>query len=381
MDSQSAAGDLICLSQLRWDLVFQRPNHLMSRCARTRRVYFFEQPLLYAGPAELEITKTEHGPIRVVPKLPLGMDEAEQQRHLEQMMDTLVTGCGIKRYSLWYDTPMALAFTRHLKPELVVYDVMHELKTLASAPRELLDLEAELMRRADVVFTGGQSLYQAKKNQHPNVQPFPSSVDVGHFRRARLHPNDPLDQAPFPHPRLGYLGVVDDRLDFNLIDALCDLEPSWQLIMLGPVAKMDPARLPQKANLHWLGGKPYAQLPDYLSGWDVGLMPFVLNDATRFLSPLKTPELLAAGRPVVATPLADVVSPYGELNLLKLATDAAGFAAAVRACLAEDPIARQRRADAFLAAMSWDMTWHRMSTAMDEALERRRAATTHAEAA
>jgi UDP-galactopyranose mutase len=373
MDSQHPAGDLICLSHLRWDFVFQRPNHLMSRCARTRRVFFFEEPLLHKGPAELEVTKTDDGPIRVVPKLPVTTPAAEHPHHLARMIDALLSGADVRRHSLWYYTPMAVPFTRHLQPELVVYDVMDELKNFKGAPPELLTLEQELFRQADVVFTGGQSLYEAKKHLHPHVHAFPSSVDVHHFLRARRAKSDPPDQQALPHPRLGYFGVIDERLDTRLLGELCDLEPRWQVVMVGPVVKVDPKQLPKRPNLHWLGGKPYAQLPDYISGWDVALMPFALNDATRFISPTKTPEFLAAGRPVVSTPVADVVNPYGELHLVKIASDARGFADAVRVLQGEDAVARRTRADAFLAAMSWDKTWHRMSTAMDEALRRRKA--------
>src|SRR5581483_10187165 len=288
--------------------------------------------------------------------------------------DALLRTHCVERYSLWYYTPMALAFTRHLSQQLVVYDVMDELKNFKFAPPELHALEAELFGRADVVFTGGKSLYEAKKGLHPDVHVFPSSVDVAHFARARRHLNDPLDQAALPRPRLGYFGVIDERMNLQLVAELAELEPRWQLVMVGPVVKVDPRSLPRRPNLHWLGGRPYAQLPDYISGWDVAIMPFALNEATRFISPTKTPEFLAAGRPVVSTPVADVVSPYGELQLVRIASSAAGFVAAAKAAMQEDVIARWRRFDPFLAGMSWDMTWQRMERAMTAAHERRSAA-------
>ena len=372
MTTRRDTADLICLSHLRWDFVFQRPNHLMSRCAKDRRVFFFEEPLFHHGAAELEVTPTEHGVLRVVPKLPHGVPDVPGQ--LKQMIDTLITTSSIKRYELWYYTPMAMQFTRHLEPSLVVYDVMDELKNFRGAPPELLPLEHELYQRADVVFTGGESLYQAKKHLHPDVHAFPSSVDVPHFARARTQKTDPEDQAKIPHPRLGFFGVIDERMNVELVGRLAELEPTWQLVMVGPVVKIDPAHLPRLPNIHWLGGKRYGELPDYLSGWDVAIMPFALNASTQFISPTKTPEFLAAGRPVISTSITDVVKPYGELGLVRIAGDAEGFRRAAKEAMAEDRLQQLKRADAFLAAMSWDMTWHRMNTAMNEARERRQAA-------
>jgi UDP-galactopyranose mutase len=363
--------DLICLSHLRWDFVFQRPNHLMSRCARERRVFFVEEPLLHQGPAELEVMRTEHAVTRVVPKLPLGAPAEKRDAALARMIDTLLVTSQISRYELWYYTPMALPATRHLSPRLIVYDVMDELKNFKNAPRELLHLERELFSLADVVFTGGGSLYRAKRHLHAHVHELPSSVDVAHFSRARHRNTDPGDQACLDRPRLGFFGVIDERMDLELVARLCELEPRWQLVMVGPVVKIDPAQLPRLPNLHWLGPRSYAQLPDYISGWDVAIMPFALNDSTRFISPTKTPEFLAAGRPVISTPVADVISPYSDLGLVEIAADAEGFAATGRRLMAEDARPRQHRADAFLAATSWEKTWHQMSAAMQAARERR----------
>jgi UDP-galactopyranose mutase len=363
-------ADLICFSHLRWDFVFQRPNHLMSRFAKDRRVFYVEEPLYHPYNAQLDVQRTAHGPMRVLPKLPERVRN-DPQPHLARLIDQLLRAWEIESYELWYYTPMALPYTRHLTPQLVVYDVMDELKSFRFAPPELLNLERELFARADVVFTGGESLYQAKRHMHPDVHAFPSSVDVGHFSRARQQTTDPEDQEQLPHPRLGYFGVIDERMNLELVAQLCDLEPEWQVVMVGPTAKIDPATLPQRQNLHWLGPKTYAELPDYISGWDIAFMPFALNASTEMISPTKTPEFLAAGRPVISTPITDVVNPYGELRLVKIASDAQGFVAAAKQLLQEDPAQRLHRADAFLKVMSWDMTWHRMNNAMAEARARR----------
>src|SRR3712207_4223372 len=198
---------------------------------------------------------------------------------------------------------------------------MDELSLFRGASQELLDLESALFSRCDLVFTGGMSLYEAKKSRHRSVHGFPSSIDFSHFSQARSIQVDPEDQAHIPHPRLGFFGVVDERMDIELLAEVADLRPDWQFVMIGPVVKIDPNSLPQRPNIHWLGGKSYADLPRYLFGWDVGFMPFALNEATRFISPTKKPEFLAAGVPVVSTPINDVVRPYGEKGLVEIGKD------------------------------------------------------------
>jgi UDP-galactopyranose mutase len=163
----------------------------------------------------------------------------------------------------------------------------------------MTDAERRLFEKADVVFTGGMSLYQAKRGKHRNIHAFPSSVDVAHFGSARQEQPEPPDQALLSHPRLGFFGVIDERLDLELLDRVSEARPDWQMVIVGPVVKIDPATLPRRANVHYLGGKSYTELPAYLSGWDVALLLFARNESTRFISPTKTPEYLAACRPVV----------------------------------------------------------------------------------
>jgi UDP-galactopyranose mutase len=361
----NAWRDLIVLSHLRWDLVFQRPQHLLTRCARERRVFFIEEPLFTDGPLRSEIQIRENGVRRVLLHLPHGIDEASILDAQRQLIDMLFAEQRIGSHVLWYYTPMALPFTRHLKPLAVVYDCMDELSAFAGAPPALRQREAELMKRADLVLTGGQSLYEAKRHLHPQVYPFPSSVDVAHFARARQPQRDPADQASIPHPRIGFFGVIDERFDIELMRELAALEPDWHFVLLGPVVKIDPRMLPQAPNLHYLGSKGYLELPSYLSGWDVAILPFARNESTRFISPTKTPEYLAAGCPVVSTSIRDVVRPYGRQGLARIADTPAEFVEAIEAALHEDAAARQVRADAFLSQMSWDLTWSRMRQLVD----------------
>ena len=358
----TAESDLICLSHLRWNFVFQRPQHLLTRCAVDRRVFYIEEPLhdAEAGP-RLELQRSGRVTV-VVPHLPPG---AAAPGILQRLVDQLILAEGIERYVLWYYTPMALAFTAHLKPDAIIYDCMDELSAFANAPAELKLREMELLRRADVVFTGGQSLYEAKRHAHPNIHAFPSSVDVAHFAQARRITTDPADQAAIPHPRLGFFGVIDERMDLALLAGIAAVRPDWQLVMLGPVVKIDPAILPRSANIHYLGAKTYQELPHYIAGWDVALLPFAHNESTRFISPTKTPEYMAAGKPVVSTSIRDVVRPYGQQGLVRIADSVDAFVEACEASLGEDAATRLRNADVFLRQTSWDGTWTRMRHLLD----------------
>src|SRR3712207_2206616 len=247
---------------------------------------------------------------------------------------------------------------------------MDELANFRFAPPQLLDLERELFASADVVFTGGYSLYEAKKDRHPNVHPFPSSVDRAHFSQARATDAAPDDQCSLKKPRFGFYGVIDERMDLELIAALADAHPEWSIVMVGPVVKIDPAELPHRANIHYPGGKTYDELPHYLGGWDVALMPFAINDSTKFISPTKTPEYLAGGRPVVSTPITDVIRHYGDLEAVFIADGAEAF---IKGC--EEALALVRGGDEWLnevdlklANLSWDITYARMAGLVHEAI-------------
>ena len=340
----------------------------MTRCARERRVYYVEEPLFDAD-AKPYLELQRHGGVAVaVPHLRGEGTENDHSRTLRALMLELIAKERIHRYVHWYYTPMALSFTSHLKPKAVVYDCMDELSAFAHAPAALRLREAELMRRASVVFTGGQSLFEAKRGLHSNVHAFPSSVDVPHFARARQIDVDPPDQAAIPRPRLGFFGVIDERMDLDLVAGVAATRPDWSIVLLGPVVKIDPALLPRAANIHYPGQKSYEQLPEYIAGWDVAMLPFARNDATRFISPTKTPEYMAAGKPVVSTSIRDVVRPYGQQGLVRIADTVGDFIAACEASLADDPVARRRDADAFLRQTSWDGTWTRMRHLIETAL-------------
>jgi UDP-galactopyranose mutase len=369
----------MCFSHLRWYFVFQRPQHLMTRFASERRVFFFEEPLFDAQRSHVQIHRD--GDVNVVaPHLPAAM-EADARLANDTVSELLHDFCResqIDHPVCWYYTPMALKFSRTLEAGAVIYDCMDELSAFQGAPPELLKLEEELFDHADVVFTGGHSLYETKRGRHPRVFPFPSSVDVPHFAKARNIKSEPADQAVIPHPRMGFFGVIDERMDIDLIVAIAAEHPDWHLVMLGPVVKIAEDSLPTLPNIHFLGMKKYEELPAYLSGWDVALLPFAMNESTKFISPTKTPEYLAAGCPVVSTPVRDVVRPYGDEGLVGIGGTAAEFGDAIALALGRPEPTWRGRVDKFLSQLSWDRTWADMRTLVEDAL-RQRARAEHAE--
>lgn len=350
---------VVCLSHLRWDWVYQRPQHLMSRFAKQRRVLFVEEPIYDADQPHVHSQVRGHVVV-ITPRLPRGAEPAEAIRLQRNLLDETLLRHDIRHPVLWYYTPMALPFSRHLAPVVTVFDCMDELTMFKGAPQELLPLEDELLKRADVMFVGGLSLFERKRSRHSNVHLFPSSVDAHHFRRARAGAANPVDQSKIPGPRLGYAGVIDERMNFDLICGVAAARPDFQIVLLGPITKINEDTLPRQGNIHYLGAKPYDSLPDYFANWTVALMPFAKNDSTRYISPTKTPEYLAAGLPVVSTSIRDVVRPYGEAGLVHIADNVPDFVAAVQTALAEDRDGRLRRVDAELSMDSWDRTWREM---------------------
>ena len=355
--------DLVCFSHLRWDFVYQRPQHLLSRCARKRRVFFVEEPIFGNCSMRLDVREADPGVHVVVPQLPEGLrSEVAINAVLKEMTRQFFIDQGINEYVFWYYTPMALRFTDQFNPVAAVYDCMDELSAFKDAHSNLPLLEKELFRKVDLVFTGGQSLYEVKRNQHPAVYAFPSSIDASHFGKARTSVSDPEDQAHIPHPRLGFFGVIDERFDIELLDKVAAQRPDWNFVIIGPVVKINPDTLPNHANIHYLGGKKYGELPEYLAGWDIALLLFARNESTRFISPTKTPEYLAAGKPVISTSIRDVVRPYGEMKLVEITDTADEFIAAAEKILSRSNRSEWlQKVDAYLENISWDKTWAQMS--------------------
>ena len=301
----------------------------------------------------------------VRPVLPHGLDQGAVDSTIAGLLDGLMEQHGIEHPLAWFYTPMAVPWAANLEPAVTVYDCMDELSAFRGAPPELREREQRLFEQAQVVFTGGHSLFEAKRGRHPNVHEFPSAVDVDHFATARSELREPADQSELPHPRIGWFGVIDERTDLDLLGGIAQLRPDWSFVLVGPTVKIDPSSVPQRPNLHNFGMRRYEELPAYIAGWDVAMMPFARNESTRFISPTKTPEYLAAGRPVVSTSIRDVVEPYERLGLARIADTPAEFVAACEAAMAESTAHRLARADRFLADRSWDRTWAAMNALVE----------------
>lgn len=367
--------DLVCFAHLHWDFVWQRPQHLLTRFAQHGRVFYVEDAFFHADDLvepHMEVKERQNGVKVLVVHLPhrLRGDEAAADQAQFGVLSRFFAENGLEKYTFWYYTPMALGKSRLFTPVLTVYDCMDELAQFKFAPPELRQREQELFKKADLVFTGGQRIYESKREQHADAHSFPSSIDKQHFGQAR-NPQlaEPADQAGIAHPRIGFFGVVDERLDIDLLGQLATNHPEWQFVIIGPVVKIDPASLPHNANIHYLGGKNYQELPAYLRGWDVATLLFARNESTEFISPTKTPEYLAAGRPVVSTSIRDVVRPYGDLNLVQIADDPQEFGNAITRALEQGQDADWRtRTDSYLATISWDLTWQNMVQLMQSRL-------------
>ncbi|MFB9243671.1 glycosyltransferase [Massilia antarctica] len=348
---------MVVFCHLRWDFVYQRPQQLMSRLAQFYRIVVVEEPFFHEGESFLK-TYSPCANITVVqPHTPVhapGFHD-EQIAVLQPLLSAFLPQD--EDPVVWFYTPLALPLLQTVHPSLVVYDCMDELSAFKNAPPQLLQRESALLKTADIVFTGGPSLYQAKRERHANAHCFSSSVDLAHFSkaldRARAHPS----QRALPQPRLGFYGVIDERFDTDLLRAVAEARPEWQLIMVGPVVKIDPASLPRSPNIHYMGQAKYEELPEYLAGWQVCLMPFALNESTKFISPTKVLEYMAAELPIVSTDITDVSQPYG--NIVSIAHSPEQFIAACEAALAMSPEAKQTMIDAMrdvVQATSWDAT-------------------------
>ena len=371
-DSTSRLPDnLVCFSHLRWDFVFQRPQHLLTRFSKAMTIFYIEEPVY----GEIEFPYYDYAAREaqltvITPRLPAGLSENASLNIQKQLFDEFMAQRAFNDYGFWYYTPMALEFTRDYTPQLTVFDCMDELSAFKFAPESIKQLEKELLKKADIVFTGGHSLYEAKKNQHQNIYAFPSSIDKQHFVKTRELKTAMDQTAHQGHFKLGFYGVIDERFDIELIGGIAAARPDWEIILIGPVVKIDPATLPQQANIRYLGPKTYAKLPELMAEWDLALIPFLLNESTRFISPTKTPEYLAAGLPVVSTPIRDVINPYGKFGLVSIAHNAPEFIdCAEKELNRTDRKAWLQKVDFFLAHNSWDETCTRMSDLLKQTVK------------
>lgn len=363
--------DIVCFCHLRWNFVYQRPQHLLSRFAKQSRVFIIEEPVFTDSDAYLQVSNNEENLWILVPHLKHGTGAADSLRLQQDFIGNFLKNFSVNKYIAWFYTPMMLPLASVLsKPVLTVYDCMDELSAFKFAPHDIKEREQQLLDQADVVFTGGYTLYEAKKHLHANIHPFPSSIDKAHFGSARQVASLPADYNSIPSPRMGFFGVVDERFDIELLRSLASKRSDWHFVIIGPVVKIDPAVLPHGENIHYIGGKSYNELPAHLSAWDIALIPFAINESTEFISPTKTPEYLAGGKPVVSTPIKDVVRPYGNEGLVFIGNNAEDFEKGIEAGLQirDDP-GWLERVDKFLDGISWDITWNNMMRLIEKALD------------
>ena len=373
---------IVVFSHLRWNFVFQRPQHLLTRLSKDYRIVFVEEPMRTEGGPYMYSTVAAPNIHVLVPHTNeegWGFNDKQLVVMGKMTRDWLTNFDGITEgYGIWFYTPQALPMKDVLSPEFIVFDVMDELSLFKGAPESLKVRETELLKIADVVIAGGPSLYAAKKLIREDIICLPSSVDKEHYSPNRAeeveaigHEDDKLEHD-IPHPRLGFVGVIDERLDIDLITAIAAEDPHWHVVMVGPVVKIDPATLPQAHNIHWLGQQDYAILPQIVHTWDVCLLPFALNDSTKFISPTKTLEYMAAEKPIVSTDIHDVVELYGDVVLI--GKSHAQFIDAIKLILSEEPAAREdriKRGLEIVSRSSWDTTAEKVHQAIEDALNRK----------
>jgi glycosyltransferase involved in cell wall biosynthesis len=352
---------MICFSHLRWNFVYQRPQHLMKRFAKHQCVFFIEEPEHNGSGDQFSVTKVAENIYRIVPSVN-SQNEMEIRERMQAMVYSVMATYDINDYWIWYYTPMALPYTSGLKPQMTIFDCMDELNAFKNPPLGLKQLENTLLKSADIVFTGGNYLFENKQKARTNdIYCFPSSIDAAHFKQARSLNTDPGDQIRIPHPRIGYFGVIDERMNLNLVEQVALRKPEWHFIFVGPVVKISTDSLPVRHNIHYLGMKDYEHLPEYIAGWDIAMMPFAQNESTQFISPTKTPEYLASGKAVVSTPVRDVVKTYGDLDGVHIAADEDQFIKAIQYELDHPLKARRlKKIDDMLSLNSWDKTWAQM---------------------
>ena len=359
---------LIAFSHLRWDFVWQRPQHVLSRLAKEIPVLYVEEPVGDSSKDMLELRLDGRVTIARahLHDLPDGSPYCDAVNSriadlLEPLLgddDDLVT---------WYYTPMAIgAFPESISPALTVFDAMDDLASFRYAPPQMRAQEARMLEMADIVFTGGPTLYRQHQHRHPRVFCFPSGVDRVHFASPGRASDASRSLSLMRRPVIGFYGVIDERMNMDLVARIAELRPQWNFALVGPLAKISAEDLPSRSNIRHFGLQAYEALPAILAKFDVAMMPFALNEATRAISPTKTLEFLAGGKPVVSTPVADVVELYSAAT--SIAETAEQFVAAIDDILAwspEDRASWQQRADALLAAHDWKQIVEEMATVMN----------------
>ena len=284
--------DVVVLSHLRWDFVYQRPQHLMTRAAGRHRVLFIEEPLS-ADTFAFQM-RTDTSGVRVVqPLLPSGTPDPDAESWLRGALTDLVAewrGAGWSSGTTrsWPSRSAAISRPRSRSSTAWISSARFAVRHQPFARAKTRSSVAPTLSSPGAGAFGRRS--------GACIRVFTVSRAASTFRTSRRPGwrSEPPALASIPHPRLVYAGVIDERIDLDLLHALAD-SGAGEVVLIGPVAKIDPADIPRGPHIHALGQRPYAELPSFFAHADLGLMPFALNEATRFISPTKTPEYLAAG--------------------------------------------------------------------------------------
>lgn len=361
--------DIVVFSHLRWEFVYQRPQHVLSRLAKDRKILFIEEPIAYDdanyGTARI-ITPIENVSI-LQPRLPW----EELIIHLPRIAQKRMAVMGMEPKVLWFYSASFSDLIDYFDHDMIVYDCMDELSAFKGAPSQLKSQERYLLKRADLVFTGGKSLYEEKSQYHSEVHCFPSSVDRAHFVKSlETKTQIPLDLALVGHPIVGFYGVIDERIDLQLLSAIARKMPEVTFVMIGPVVKIDETDLPQHKNLIYPGSQPYNKLPEYLKAVDIAMMPFALNESTKFISPTKTLEFMAALKPIISTPIRDVMREYSEV--VRIVNGVDEFEKAINYYVHEPKtakISRKMRQQQILQNTAWSKTVESMKALIKNKLQ------------
>lgn len=378
---------IVVHSHLGWDWVWQRPQQFLSRLSARHRVLFVEGPVPVEGIAAANMTLREvpDFPNIVVVQMQMpakrwsdGAWVDKERRRLVQSVLAGPLGQSFANPVQWFYDPMAVtAFAGHLNERALVYDCMDQLSQFKGAPPELVKRERELLAVADVVFAGGPKMWAAKREHNSNCFSYGCGVDVKHFGKARKATTPlPFDVAQLRGKVLGYFGVVDERMDYELVAALADHDPGWHVVIVGPTAKVDRKDFPERPNLHWLGGRDYAQLPAYAKAFDVCLMPFAINEATEYINPTKALEYMATATPIVSTAVQDVVLQFSDV--VRVADSHAGFIAFCEREAHRPTASRVRRGLQLARRNTWDSIVAQLEMHVEDVLVSKRAVATTA---
>jgi glycosyltransferase involved in cell wall biosynthesis len=381
--ADDSACPIIVHCHLCWDWVWQRPQQFVSRLSRRHKILFIEtigpDPQLLTPFARFRTDEQFPNVTLLRLQFPSwrwgdsDFVDCERRRLVKEFLGGPAAGQFENPVQWFYDPMAASSFVGHMGEIATVYDCMDELSKFSEAPPEIIGREAGLLAMADVVFTGGRRLYENKRRMNSNCHFYGCGVDVEHFGKASgSETKIPEDIASLPRPVLGYFGVVDERMDYELVAKLADANPNGSVVMVGPALKVDKVPLPRRHNLHWLGQRAYADLPAYAKAFDVCLMPFALNAATEFINPTKALEYMATGRPVVSSAVPDVVRNFG--SVIKVAGDHDEFITSCQRAIKQKDAAAIESGMRMASENSWESIVTRLEEHLDAALRNKRTA-------